>query len=274
MAFKFKVKKRPSLAQAAAGGFAQGVATGINQAAQLSLQDRLKQKEEFKDFRKEYNENINYIDVSEEERKVLNNARGMMGLGTIKSKDELVSHLNAKFPGLGYRVTGASEPQVIGSSTGGYSTLQFVNGKPVINKLTDPVENPFSNQVLLTKTGPTGEVTKQFVDKSLLKDPVVTKEEQLSKTKKAKTVEEKQLDSATKEVIENATEEGLSIKDYMIKYDGQPEVELYKQLQGGNQEVVSESTNVQPQAMEGMTIINPSTGERLMLKDGQWHPIK
>ena len=107
-----------------------------------------------------------------------------MGLGTIKSKDELVSHLNAKFPGLGYRVTGASEPQVIGSSTGGYSTLQFVNGKPVINKLTDPVENPFSNQVLLTKTGPTGEVTKQFVDKSLLKDPVVTKEEQLSKTKK------------------------------------------------------------------------------------------
>ena len=48
MAFKFKVKKRPSLAQAAAGGFAQGVATGINQAAQLSLADRLKKQEEEK----------------------------------------------------------------------------------------------------------------------------------------------------------------------------------------------------------------------------------
>ena len=48
MAFKFKVKKRPSLAQVAAGGFAQGVATGINQAAQLSLQDRLRKQEEEK----------------------------------------------------------------------------------------------------------------------------------------------------------------------------------------------------------------------------------
>ena len=48
MAFKFKVKKRPSLAQAAAGGFAQGVATGINQAAQLSLADRLRKQEEEK----------------------------------------------------------------------------------------------------------------------------------------------------------------------------------------------------------------------------------
>ena len=48
MAFKFKVKKRPSLAQAAAGGFAQGVATGINRAAQLSLADRLRKQEEEK----------------------------------------------------------------------------------------------------------------------------------------------------------------------------------------------------------------------------------
>ena len=267
MAFKFKTKKRPTAAQAFAGGFAQGVATGINQAAQLSLQDRLKQKEEFKDFRKEYNENINYIDVSEEERKALNNARGMMGLGTIKSKDELVSHLNAKFPGLGYRVTGASEPQVIGSSTGGYSTLQFVNGKPVINKLTDPVENPY----MLRTTSPEGVTTLQAVSKKSLNTPVVTN---ISKPSKEKTVGEKQLELAQKEVIKNATEEGISIEGYMEKYDGQPEVELLKQLQGGNQEVVSESTNVQPQPMEGITIINPSTGERLMLKDGQWQPIK
>ena len=75
-------------------------------------------------------------------------------------------------------------------------------------------------------------------------------------------------------MIKNATEEGISIEGYMEKYDGQPEVELLKQLQEGDQEVVSESTNVQPQAMESMTIINPSTGERLMLKDGQWQPIK
>jgi hypothetical protein len=124
---------------------------------------------------------------------------------------------------------------------------------------------------MLRTTSPEGVTTLQAVSKKSLNTPVVTN---ISKPSKEKTVEEKQLDSATKEVIKNATEEGISIEDYMIKYDGQPEVELYKKLQGGNQEVVSESTNVQPQPMEGMTIINPSTGERLMLKDGQWQPIK
>ena len=47
MAFKFKTKKRPNALQSFAGGFAQGVFSGINQAAQLSLQDRLKKKENF-----------------------------------------------------------------------------------------------------------------------------------------------------------------------------------------------------------------------------------
>ena len=48
MAFKFKTKKRPTQAQAFAGGFAQGVSSGIQQAAQLSLQDRLKRQEDEK----------------------------------------------------------------------------------------------------------------------------------------------------------------------------------------------------------------------------------
>ena len=48
MAFKFKTKKRPTATQAFAGGFAQGVSSGIQQAAQLSLQDRLKRQEDEK----------------------------------------------------------------------------------------------------------------------------------------------------------------------------------------------------------------------------------
>ena len=46
MAFKFKTKKRPSLGQAIAGGFAQGVSAGLQRGAELSLQDRLKKQEE------------------------------------------------------------------------------------------------------------------------------------------------------------------------------------------------------------------------------------
>jgi len=276
MAFKFKTKKRPTAAQAFAGGFAQGAIKGLQEGAERSLQDRLNQQEAFKEFRKDFSQSINYIDVSDEDRKILRDAQSMMLMGTLKNKDEVVTHLNAKSPNLGFKITGASAPQVIGGVTGGYSTLQFIDGKPVVKQITDPVESPFSNQILLTKTSPTGEVTKQLVDKSLLKDPVVTKEEQLSKTKKAKTVEEKQLELAQKEVIKNATEEGISIVGYMEKYDGQPEVELLKQLQKQEQEVVPESTSVQPATMgqEGLTIVNPTTGERLILKDGQWQPIK
>ena len=48
MAFKFKTKKRPSLGQAIAGGFAQGVSAGLQRGAELSLQDRLKKQEEEK----------------------------------------------------------------------------------------------------------------------------------------------------------------------------------------------------------------------------------
>ena len=101
--------------------------------------------------------------------------------------------------------------------------------------------------------------------------PVITK---TSKSSKEKTVEDKQLELAQKEVIKNATEEGISIEGYMEKYNGQPEVELLKQLQEGDQEVVSESTNVQPPIIEGRIYVNPQTGERLILKDNQWQPVK
>jgi len=45
MAFKFKTKKRPTAAQAFAGGFGQGVSAGLQRGAELSLQDRLKKQE-------------------------------------------------------------------------------------------------------------------------------------------------------------------------------------------------------------------------------------
>jgi len=82
MAFKFKVKKRPSLAQAAAGGFAQGVATGINQAAQLSLQDRLRKQEEEKNrLKKEldlFNGMIGNIEQSSTNREAILKGKQMI----------------------------------------------------------------------------------------------------------------------------------------------------------------------------------------------------
>jgi hypothetical protein len=82
MAFKFKVKKRPSLAQAAAGGFAQGVATGINQAAQLSLQDRLRKQEEEKNrLKKEldlFNGMISDVELTQANRETIMRGKRMI----------------------------------------------------------------------------------------------------------------------------------------------------------------------------------------------------
>jgi|TARA_B100000073_G_scaffold132641_1_gene108614 soluble cytochrome b562 len=139
MAFKFKTKKRPTALESFAGGFAQGVFSGINQAAQLSLQDRLNQQKEFKDFRKDFSQSINYIDVSDEDRKILRDAQSMMLMGTLKNKNEVVAHLNAKSPNLGFKITGASIPEIKGSALSGYSAIQFREGKPVVTEITDPV---------------------------------------------------------------------------------------------------------------------------------------
>ena len=139
MAFKFKTKKRPTAAQAFAGGFAQGAFRGLQEGAERSLQDRLDQQEAFKEFRKNFSQSINYIDVSDEDRKILRDAQSMMLMGTLKNKDEVVTHLNAKSPNLGFKITGASAPQVIGSATGGYSAIQFKEGKPIVTKITDPI---------------------------------------------------------------------------------------------------------------------------------------
>ncbi len=139
MAFKFKTKKRPTAAQSFAGGFAQGAIKGLQEGAERSLQDRLNQQEAFKEFRKDFSQSINYIDVSDEDRKILRDTQSMMLMGTLKNKDEVVTHLNAKSSNLGFKITGASVPEIKGSALSGYSAIQFREGKPIVTKITDPV---------------------------------------------------------------------------------------------------------------------------------------
>ena len=82
MAFKFKTKKRPTAAQAFAGGFAQGVSSGIQQAAQLSLQDRLRKQEEEKNRLKTqldlFNGMINNVEQSSANREAILKGKQMI----------------------------------------------------------------------------------------------------------------------------------------------------------------------------------------------------
>tara|TARA_Y100001951_G_C11288079_1_gene270162 strand:- start:983 stop:2332 length:1350 start_codon:yes stop_codon:yes gene_type:complete len=109
MAFKFKTKKRPTAAQAFAGGFAQGVSSGIQQAAQLSLQDRLKKQEEFNDLKKRLPQLINLAGLEGDDYKAAQAGQFQVIRGDITSQDQLFNFLEGKSSGLGNRLLGATK---------------------------------------------------------------------------------------------------------------------------------------------------------------------
>ena len=140
MAFKFKTKKRPTAAQAFAGGFAQGVSSGIQQAAQLSLQDRLNKQKEFEDFTKGLPQLINLAGLEGDEYKAAQEAQFMIRRGDIKSRDAFTSFLDGKSPGLSNRLLGATEPRIIGSPYTGYAEVRRRAGKTEVTPIIEAVE--------------------------------------------------------------------------------------------------------------------------------------
>jgi phage I-like protein len=137
MAFKFKTKKRPTAAQAFAGGFAQGVSSGIQQAAQLSLQDRLNKQKEFEDFTKGLPQLINLAGLEGDEYKAAQEAQFMIRRGDIKSRDAFTSFLDGKSPGLSNRLLGATEPTIIGSPYTGYAEVRRSAGKTEVTPILE-----------------------------------------------------------------------------------------------------------------------------------------
>ena len=109
MAFKFKTKKRPTALQSFAGGLATGFAQGINQAAQLSLADRLKKKADFEDFTKQLPQLINLAALEGPEYKAAQEGQFLIRKGDITSRDQLFSFLEGRSTGLGNRLIGATK---------------------------------------------------------------------------------------------------------------------------------------------------------------------
>ena len=140
--FKFKTKQRPTAAQAFAGGFAQGVSSGIQQAAQLSLQDRLNKKKEFEDFTKGLPQLINLAGLEGDEYKAAQEAQFMIRRGDIKSRDAFTSFLDGKSPGLSNRLLGATEPRIIGSPYTGYFEVKRKSGQIETTPIIGAVEKP------------------------------------------------------------------------------------------------------------------------------------
>jgi len=216
MAFKFKTKKRPTAAQAFAGGFAQGVSSGIQQAAQLSLQDRLNKQKEFEDFTKGLPQLINLAGLEGDDYKSAQEAQFMIRRGDIKSRDAFTSFLDGKSPGLSNRLLGATEPRIIGSPSTGYVEVRRRAGKiektPIIGAVERPDEGITPAEAREVKLA-----TDKVKDISSRVKQLEDKKFNASTTKLVEFTEDDQKDlDKAKEILQTATSELDTIRTRVL----------------------------------------------------------
>lgn len=217
MAFKFKTKKRPSLGQAVAGGFAQGVSAGIQQAAQLSLQDRLKRQEDEKNRLKRELDLFNGM-VSNVEQTQTNREAIMRGKRMIIASDGK---------------TGAST--VFSSVSPDFQFMPSKEEKAIVTQQVESAEKKAMESANMLGVAPTELEKKQRIKESEIKlglKPIYKEEEQEGNflntynvfadgsrkllTSKSKPVIEKEAKAARKEEVQ----EGLDQVFYEYYEDG------------------------------------------------------
>jgi len=217
MAFKFKTKKRPSATQAFAGGFAQGVSSGIQQAAQLSLQDRLKRQEDEKNRLKRELDLFNGM-VSNVEQTQANREAIMRGKRMIIASDGK---------------TGAST--VFSSVSPDFQFMPSKEEETVVTKQVESAEKKAMQSAGMLGVTPTELEKKQRVKESEIKlglKPIYKEEEQEGNflntynvfadgsrkllTSKSKPVKEKEAKAVRKEEVQ----EGLDQVFYEYYEDG------------------------------------------------------
>ena len=186
MAFKFKTKKRPTAAQAFAGGFAQGVSSGIQQAAQLSLQDRLRKQEEEKNRLKTqldlFNGMINNVEQSSVNKAAI--LRGKRMIIASDGKTPASSAFAAISPEFTFTPTKAeqeaatklsTDPEVMAAETAAMGTIDMGGLKPTESIITRRKE--LADIQAGIKADP--RATIEIIDPVTKQKRMVTKEEAL-----------------------------------------------------------------------------------------------
>ena len=186
MAFKFKTKKRPTAAQAFAGGFAQGVSSGIQQAAQLSLQDRLRKQEEEKNRLKTqldlFNGMINNVEQSSANREAI--LKGKQMIIRTDGKVGASQAFSSISPDFTFTPTKAEQeaatklsidPEVMAAETAAMGTIGMGGLKPTESIITRRKE--LADIKAGIKADP--RATEEIVDPTTGQKRIVTKEEAL-----------------------------------------------------------------------------------------------
>jgi len=283
MAFKFKVKKRPSMGQAVAASFASGLGQGIQAGGQAALQQMIRDREAKQKFEKELNKELR---VARSDISQLSNL--------VKADNpELAKELNmlAVQSSTFGSVKGLNDA-VIATGVFNDPTLSDIGTEfgAMIPKAPQQKEHALSDEEIASRgldpapegyqwtISPTGNVSLEG------RSPRVPPKPEIS-------IPERQKKKARDMIIEQANMAGVSFDEFRQNSPENPDVIMYNRLSGSvpirddgmrltdtattgslsipePEPAIVESTVTS--SNDGLRAVNPATGEKLILINGQW----
>ena len=280
MAFKFKVKKRPSMGQAVASAFAAGVAQGASTALQDAMNESKNKKKQATQELNLFNSSISGLPSTPNNNSKILPIKSQIIKGQISASQGLDM--------LGIDVDFETDKQREASIKAESASL---------DPMVDSVERSARASIGMIGNPPTKmEEKKREMD---AEKRIGIK----GQTTPASTTEEKQLKALEREVITQANLAGMTLNQYVLENPNNPSVKLYTemtqpppapdsgmrltdtaQVGSGRRSLFqpqfnttqAESTS-QPaseaQSFEGTRAVNPSTGEVLILQNGKWQTV-
>lgn len=275
MAFKFKVKKRPNLAQAVAGAFTQGAVQGGQAALQKMIKDREDLKQQSTKELNTFNNLAAGLVQTPKNRQAIINGR----LAVMKGSPALETFEALDIGNLDYETAKEKESLITKQSES-------------LTPLVDVAEREAMESIGMVGKQPTKlEVTQRTQEAK----------KRLGITGEAKaplTIDEKQLRALEKQIIEDASDVGMNFSEYLKANPTNDQVTLYNKYTQ-NIEIPDEGMKLTPRAMgEGDSLIkpvfqtttsestsqeqlpassyiavNPETGKKVIWKDNKWQPI-
>ena len=275
MAFKFKVKKRPNLAQAVAGAFTQGAVKGGQAALQKMIKDREDLKQQSTKELNTFNTLSSGLVQTPKNRQAIVNGR----LAVMKGALALPTFEALGINDLDYETEKEKESLITKQSE-------------ALTPLANTLERETREKIGMVGTPPTKlEITKRTQEAKKRLGITGTAKEPL-------TIDEKQLRVLEKQIIEDASAVGMNFSDYLKANPDNAEVTLYNKYtqnitipdegmkltsratgEGDSliepvfQTTTSESTSQEQLPVSNYIAVNPETGKKVIWKDNKWQPI-
>jgi len=275
MAFKFKVKKRPSMGQAVASAFAAGAIQGGTTALQNAMNERENRKKR-----------------SAQELNLFNNAVS----GLPSTPENLSKLLPIKSQIIKGQISGAEGLDLLGVDVDYQTEKQKQADIKARSEAIEPMIES-AERSAMASAGMVG------VQPTKMEKDVRTREAQKrlglrGEATPPSTIEQQQLKNLQRSLIEQANLAGMTFDQYLASNVNNVDVKLYKEMTGtqpvtddgmrltdtartGSRSIMqpqfnttqAESTS-QPQSFEGTRAVNPSTGEVLILQNGKWQTVE